>query len=137
MLKYNKFVNVNEVKNSKINEEIKEVIDELFNKCPIVSKSNNKWPTEKCLYSLSGINKYVHDKVSGLKNNSKIYNFFHNYALVDKKVKSVFIKNYEYDNSYPYYYNPDKVSKEEVDKKKKEYEQYSKEQNSSKSKKKN
>lgn len=122
MLKFEKFV-INEAKKSKeLAEKIKKSIIDLFDKCPKVEKSNDNWPTEKCLYSLSGIKSYIRKKLPELKNNTQIDNIFQDYS---KELKYLRVKNNKYGDTYPYYYNSDKVSESEAKNIKEEYEKYS------------
>ena len=104
---------------SKASDVAKDILA-MFEKKPTIDRGESKWPTEKGgLYSLSGVIKYIMDKCdykrTAVSNGLRV--------LVGKKeIKSVSIKNHEYDQTYPYYYIDDaaKDLKEEYEKHSKE-----------------
>lgn len=93
--RYNQFIN--EAKK----DDAKEEILKMLNSNPTVTMSNDKWPTEKGIYSQAGMIRYLKDKY----NNNQVLNALHDIKN-DKKsgIKHIMVKNYYYNESYPYYY---------------------------------
>jgi hypothetical protein len=93
--KYGEFIN-----ESKKDDAQSEIIKMLEDK-PTVTMSSEKWPTEKGIYSQAGIIKFLKGKFS----NNQVLNALHDIKN-DKKIglKSIKVKNFEYNENYPYYY---------------------------------
>jgi hypothetical protein len=86
---------------------------------PTVTKLSSKWPTEKGIYSQSGMIAYL--KPLGYNEDAVLSAL--NMIQNDKKseVEYIKVKNFVYKESYPYYYIG--LSKEEASKIKEEYEE--------------
>ena len=110
--KYFQFIN--EAKKDDAKEEILKMLEEK----PTVKMSNDNWPTEKGLYSQSGFIRHLKDKYT----NHQVLNALHDIKN-DKKIglKHVMVKNYCYNESYPYYYLD--ITAEEANKIKDSYEE--------------
>jgi len=93
--RYNQFIN--EAKK----DDAKEEIISMLNANPTVTMSNDMWPTEKGIYSQAGMIRYLKDKY----NNNQVLNALHDIKN-DKKsgIKHIMVKNYYYNENYPYYY---------------------------------
>lgn len=93
--RYNQFVN--EAKK----DDAKADLLSMFEKKPTVTMSSEKWPTEKGIYSQSGMINYLKGKFTS----GQVLNALHDLKN-DKKValKHISVKNHRYNESYPYYY---------------------------------
>lgn len=93
--RYDQFIN--ESKKDDAKEEILKMLDSK----PTVTMSSEKWPTEKGMYTQAGIIKHLKDKYT----NHQVLNALHDIKN-DKKIalKHLTIKNYHYNENYPYYY---------------------------------
>lgn len=110
--KYFQFVN--EAKKDDAKEEILKMLESK----PTVKMSNDNWPTEKGLYSQAGIIRHL----KGQFTNHQVLNALHDIKN-DKKIglKHVMVKNYYYNESYPYYYLG--LSEKEANETKESYEE--------------
>jgi hypothetical protein len=90
-----KTFSINEAKKHDAAEDILKMLA----KKPSVKLENDKWPDEKNIYSMAGIKKHfkgtytpanIDDALNLLKN--------------DKKVKTISVKNLNYKESYPYFF---------------------------------
>ncbi len=93
--RYNQFIN--EAKK----DDAKEEILKMLNSNPTVTMSSKNWPTEKSAYSQAGIIAYLKGKYT----TDQVLNALHD-LKADKKVgvKHILVKNYHYNENYPYYY---------------------------------
>lgn len=105
-------------------EDAKAAIIQMLNDKPTVTKSNNAWPTEKGIYSQSGIISHLMGKYAKSDILAAI-------SDLGKEISSINVKNFKYNSSYPYYYT---CSKEEATKIKDKYETENKENNKPKEK---
>jgi hypothetical protein len=116
-------------KKEKKEDPVEQEILKMLSKQPKVKSRGNveskevNFPDEKGLYSRAGIKTYLEDKFTNLKIDVGI-----DKAANNDNIKTIRVKNYEYNETYPYYYDNDKISSDEVKKIKKQYEDWSKEQ---------
>ena len=110
--KYFQFIN--EAKKDDAKEEILKMLEDK----PTVKMSNDNWPTEKGIYSQAGMIRFLKDKYT----NHQVLGGLHDIKN-DKKsgLKHVMVKNYYYNESYPYYYIG--LTEEEANKIKESYEE--------------
>jgi hypothetical protein len=99
-------------------DDAKEEIIKMLNSKPTVTMSNENWPTEKDIYTQAGVCRYLKDKytssqvlgaLNDIKNDKKI------------ELKSIRVKNFHYNENYPYFYLG--LSEEEAQKVKEKYEE--------------
>ncbi len=105
-------------------EDIKSAIHKMFKDKPTVTKTSNAWPTEKGIYSQSGI-------ISHLSGEYPKADIVAAISDLGKEIQHISVKNFKYNSSYPYYYS---CSKEEATKIKDGYEKEGKENNKPKEK---
>jgi len=125
ILKFSEFIKeAKEVQNKKDTKKDKgvELLKKLLKSKTLIA-SNENWPEEKGIYSFAGIKKYFKD--NGLTNNDadQAINSLQNER--GGELKSIRVKNYYYDESYPYLYIS--LSKVEAEEAKKKMENWSKE----------
>jgi hypothetical protein len=94
------------VNEHKINIENK--IMELFESNPEVDPNSEKWPKTRNIYNLSNIIQYVNS------DKNKVNFIFYDMIRKNKKIKNIKVINYEYEESFPYYYNIDYISDEKA-----------------------
>lgn len=91
---------------------------DLFKKKPEVKMTTSFWPTEKGIYSMGGISNFLNKKFKASPANCL------GSLIKSNKIECIKIKNYHYNETYPYYYMG--LTEDQAEKIKKEYEDYSK-----------
>ena len=82
--------------------ELMDGILNMFNTKPEVKKSNELWPTETGLYSLSGVKSYM--KAKGFTTDQTDQGMHEILNMKDNPLKSIDIWNKKYKSNYPYFY---------------------------------